>query len=73
MMQMFCSNCHLSLGPGLLLQHFFGWQCGGLQRVCLLEMVRKEPGGDVGLSVPVVLTRWTKVKCGQFDSSDSQM
>lgn len=63
-MQMFSTNCHLSLGPGLLLEHFFGWQCGGLQGVCLLVMVRN--GGDTGLSVPVVLARWTKVTCGQL-------
>lgn len=65
-MQMFCANCHLSLGPGLLLEHFFGWQHGGLQGIGLLVMLRNEPGGDTGLSVPVVLTRWTKVKRAQL-------
>lgn len=40
-MQMLCANCHLHLGLGFLLGHFFGCQCCELQGVCLLVM----PGG----------------------------
>lgn len=39
-MQMLCANCHLILGLGFLLGHFFGWQCRGLQGVSLLVMLR---------------------------------
>lgn len=67
-MQMVCVNCHLSLGLGFLLGHFFGW-------LAILRAAGSLSPGDaqkclVGPKLPGAWMRWgscgRRVKCGQL-------